>query len=423
MFELVLFAALSFMVIGALLSSMILYAKKKLISTDLCRIGINQNDDLSKRVEGGKTLLATLAENGIALPSPCGGKATCKQCKVQIIGGGGDILETDRASFSPKQLKEGWRLSCQLKVKNDLEIKVPESLLDLREFVGTVVSNENVATFIKELVVDIAESEALHYIPGDYLQVHVPVYLTNTEEWKKTMDEKYYLDWERFHLFGKDIHHKREGEIRAYSMASYPAEGNRLRFNVRIATPPIAKGETVKQIPWGVCSSYLFSLREGDQIKLSGPFGESHMIDDERGLIFLIGGAGSSFGRSHILDLFKTKQTKREGVLWYGARSLKENIYQEEYEALAKECQNFDYKLVLSQPTEEDLEQGWPKDDPIRTNYLFKAFEDGQLKKMEDPENYLYYVCGPPLHNSSVMKLLDDYGIQRENIVLDDFGS
>lgn len=425
MLELIFFGTTAFIIVGVLLASMILYAKYRLISTKPCRIGINQKEELAKFTEGGTTLLLALAENGIALPSPCGGKATCKQCKVQVVAGGGDILETDRASFSPKQLKEGWRLSCQCKVKNDVEIRVPENLLTLREFMGTVISNENVATFIKELVVEISEDEEVSYIPGDYLQFHVPGYATNTENWKSTIVEKYYADWERFHLFGVSISFQEPEEelIRAYSMASYPGEKNRLKFNVRIATPPFIKGEISKNIPWGVCSSYLFQLKQGDQLKLSGPFGESHMIHDQRELVFLIGGAGSSFGRSHILDLFKGKQTKRKVTLWYGARSLKENIYQEEYEKLEKEFANFHYELVLSEPAENDLAQGWPKNDPRKTNYLFKAFEEGQLKEMEEPENCLYYVCGPPLHNSSVLDLLDNYGVPSENIILDDFGS
>ncbi|WP_420421361.1 NADH:ubiquinone reductase (Na(+)-transporting) subunit F [Simkania sp.] len=425
MIELIVFAAFSFIAIGILLSGMILYAKRRLISTKPCKIGINHNEDLSKFVEGGRSLLVTLAEQGIALPSPCGGKATCKQCKVQVLEGGGDILETDRSSFSPKQLKEGWRLSCQCKVKNDLELKVPENLLTLREFTAKVISNENVATFIKELVLEVPSSEEIHYIPGDYLQFHVPSYDTNTKSWEETIDNVYYEDWEKFHLFGVPIRFQATEEevIRAYSMASYPAEKNRFKFNVRIATPPFVKGEIAKDISWGICSSYIFQLKEGDTVKLSGPFGESHMIDDQRELVFLIGGAGSSFGRSHILDLFKDKQTKRRVTLWYGARSLKENIYQEEYEELEKEFENFYYRFVLSEPAEEDLAQGWPKDDPQKTNYLFKAFEDGQLKEIEEPENCRYYVCGPPLHNQSVIHLLDDYGVPMENIILDDFGS
>ncbi|NGX50772.1 MAG: Na(+)-translocating NADH-quinone reductase subunit F [Chlamydiae bacterium] len=423
--ELTIIAVLAFCSVGLLLSGMILYMKKRLVSTAPCKIEINDDPKLTKSVEGGKTLLNALMEQGIAIPSPCGGKATCKQCKVRVVQGGGDILETDKATFSPRQLDEGWRLSCQCKVRNDLKLKLPESVLTLRDFVGTVVSNENVATFIKELVVQVPESEQLKYIPGDYLQFHVPSYQMNSDEWKGTMEEEYQKDWEKFQLFGNQIEFKEGSEevIRAYSMASYPAEGNLVKFNIRIATPPFIKGEISKEIPWGLCSAYTFGLKEGDQIKLSGPYGESHMIDDERELVFLIGGAGSSFGRSHILDLFKTKHSERTVTLWYGARSLKENIYQSEYEELAEEFKNFYYKLVLSEPTEEDLSGGWPKDDPTKTNFLFKAFEEGQLRQMEEPENALYYVCGPPLHNQSVMKMLDEYGVLKENIILDDFGS
>jgi Na+-transporting NADH:ubiquinone oxidoreductase subunit F len=240
------------------------------------------------------------------------------------------------------------------------------------------------------------------------------------------MHPKFYPDWEKLNLFNRelDFTHLAEGEvIRAYSTASYPAEGGILKFNIRIATPPFNKGKLAEKVPWGICSSYAFSLQPGDRVRLSGPYGESFMIQDERPLVFLIGGAGSSFGRSHILHLFKTEQTRREVDLWYGARSLKENIYQEEYEALAKEFSNFRYHLILSEPLPEDISAGWPKNDPLKTNYLFKAFELGQLKQIEEPEEYLYYVCGPPLHNSSVLKLLDMYGVPRNSIVLDDFGS
>ncbi|MCB1110064.1 MAG: NADH:ubiquinone reductase (Na(+)-transporting) subunit F [Chlamydiia bacterium] len=420
-----LIAMVMFACVGTLLAGMILFTKRRLVSTAPCKIEINNDPSLMKEVEGGKTLLAALTEQGIAIPSPCGGKATCKQCRVQVVKGGKDVLETDKATFTPKQLAEGWRLSCQCKVKQDLGLKLPENLLTLKEIKGTVVSNRNVATFIKELVVKIPESETVQYIPGDYLQFHVPSYRTNTREWRKTMDEEYYEDWEHFDLFGHTIEYK-EGEeevIRAYSMASYPAEGNLLKFNIRIATPPFIRGKIAADIPWGICSSYTFGLQEGDGIRLSGPYGESHMIEDDRELVFLIGGAGSSFGRSHILDLFRTKKTQRIVTLWYGARSLKENIYQEDYEALEQEFANFTYHLVLSEPTNDDLEKGWPKEDPVKTNFLFKAFEEGQLKEMEEPESALYYVCGPPMHNSSVLKLLDNYGVPEESIILDDFGS
>lgn len=420
---LALLAVAAFVLIGVSLAGMILYVRKRLVSTAPCKITINEH--IEKETEGGKTLLAALSAHDIAVPSPCGGKATCKQCKVQVVSGGGELLETDKASFSPRQIRDGWRLSCQCKVKEDMKITLPENLLTLREYKGKVISNENVATFIKELVVEVPNDEVFSYQPGDYLQFHVPSYRVNTTAWKETMESKYYVDWEKFELFDTDIDYQ-EGDqevIRAYSMASYPDEGNIVKFNIRIATPPFVRGKIAKEIPWGICSSYTFGLKAGDEVRLSGPFGESHMIHDDREVVFLIGGAGSSFGRSHILDLFLAKQTSRKVTLWYGARSLKENIYQEEYERLAQERENFEYKLVLSEPDEDDRKAGWPVDDPIKTNYLFKAFEQGQLSKMDEPEECLYYVCGPPLHNSSVMKLLDDYGVARENSILDDFGS
>lgn len=419
-------AVVAFVIIGLVLTAMILLTKKKLVRTEPCQIKINEDAVLTKTVAGGQTLLSALTGEGVPVPSPCGGKATCKQCRVQVMEGAGDPLETDRATFNKQQLKEGWRLSCQFKVKHDLHVHIEERYLSVKEWEATVLSNENVATFIKELIVQLPHGEEVPYRSGGYLQFHVPPFKTLSTDWKKTMDPKFYSDWEKFALFNHsiDFSHLSSGEvIRAYSMASYPAEGRILKFNIRIATPPFVKGQMVEEIPWGICSSYTFGLRPGEKIKLSGPYGESFMIEDGRPLVFLIGGAGSSFGRSHVLHLFKTEKTKREVDFWYGARSLKENIYQEEYEELGRLYPNFRYHLVLSEPLADDVAAGWPKNDPLKTNYLFKAFELGQLKKMDEPEESLYYVCGPPLHNSSVLKLLDHYGVPRENIVLDDFGS
>lgn len=423
----VVFAAIvAFIAIGVGLAGMILFTKATLVRSEKCHINVNEDESLSFNTPGGATLLAALTSNGIPIPSPCGGKATCKQCRVQITEGAEPPLETDIGTFSTKQLKEGWRLSCQTKVKQDIHIHIDEHALSVKQWEGTVLSNENVATFIKELAVEV--SDEVPYRSGGYLQFHVPPFKTNTEEWKETMDKVYWPDWEHFDLFGKDLDFTHLPEppdevIRAYSMASYPAEGKKLLFNIRIATPPFVKGKMEEHIPWGICSSYTFSLKPGDKIRLSGPYGESFMIGDDRELIFLIGGAGSSFGRSHILHLFRTENTKRQVTMWYGARSLKENIYQEEYETLEKEFPNFKYYLVLSEPLPEDIEAGWPKDDPLKTSFLFRAFEEGQLKGMDYPEECLYYVCGPPMHNVSVLKLLDDYGVPRESIVLDDFGS
>jgi len=425
---LTLYAISGFSIICVGLTAMILFTKAKLVTTELCTIEINDDPQLKKTVLGGGTLLLALTSNGIPVASPCGGKATCKQCRVQVIGGASEPLETDRATFTKKQLKEGWRLSCQAKVKQDLKLHIDAHALSVKEWTGTVVSNENVATFIKELIVELPEGEEVPYQSGGYLQFHVPPFKTNSSDWKQTMEPKFHKDWEKFNLFNRNLDFSSlptgaEETIRAYSMASYPAEGRMLRFNIRIATPPFIQGKISEDIPWGICSTYTFGLKKGDKVKLSGPYGESFMINNNSELVFLIGGAGSSFGRSHILHLFKTEKTKRKLTLWYGARSIKENIYQKEYEDLAKEFPNFKYNLVLSEPLPEDIEAGWPAKDPIKTNYLFRAFEQGQLKYMEYPEECLYYVCGPPMHNVSVLKLLADHGVPRENIVLDDFGN
>ena len=425
---LIIYAIVAFIAVGVGLTVLILFTKAKLVASDVCEISINEDPSLSKRVLGGGTLLTALTSNGIPIPCPCGGKATCKQCRVQIQAGATEPLETDKATFSKKQIQEGWRLSCQVKLKQNMSLHIDPHALGVKEWTATVVKNENVATFIKELIVEIPEGQEVPYRSGGYLQFHVPPFKTNSEEWKQTMNPKYFPDWEKFKLFGVsiDFSHLPTGSneiIRAYSMASYPAEGRKLMFNIRIATPPFIAGKIADSIPWGICSSYTFGLKPGDQVRLSGPYGESFMINDQRELVFLIGGAGSSFGRSHIMHLFKTEQTKRKVSLWYGARSIRENIYQEEYEQLAKEFSNFEYHLVLSEPLPEDLAAGWPAKDPIKTNYLFKAFEIGQLKEMESPEEALFYVCGPPMHNKSVLKLLDEYGVPRENIVLDDFGN
>ncbi len=423
-----LYAILAFIAIGVGLTLMILFIRAKFISQQLCKIAINDDPALTKTVAGGGTLLLALSSNGVPIPSPCGGKATCKQCRVQVLGGAAEALETDKATFSKKQLKEGWRLSCQCKVKGDMHLHVDPHALGVKEWTGTVVSNNNVATFIKELVVELPKGEEVPYKSGGYLQFHVPPFQTNTADWKQTMDPEYFPDWEKFQMFGRAIDFSglpkgADETIRAYSMASYPAEGNILKFNIRIATPPFIEGKITDTIPWGICSSYTFGLKPGDKVRLSGPYGESFMINDNRELIFLIGGAGSSFGRSHILHLFLTENTKRKVSMWYGARSLRENIYQEDYESLAKKFPNFSYRLVLSEPLPADLEAGWPAKDPLKTNFLFRAFEQGQLKEMESPEECLFYVCGPPMHNKSILKLLDDYGVPRESIILDDFGS
>ncbi|WP_213358312.1 NADH:ubiquinone reductase (Na(+)-transporting) subunit F [Chlamydiifrater phoenicopteri] len=418
-------AGLIFSCIGLFLTVLILVTKKLFVKVCSCKLRINKDDSKTKVVDSGQSLLSALLSSGIPIPSPCGGKAACKQCKVRIKNAEAP-LETDRSTFSKKQLEEGWRLSCQYKVQHDLDLEIEDRYLNATTWEAEVISNQNVATFIKELVVKVDEKTSIPYKPGGYLQITVPPYKTNTSDWKNTMDPRYLSDWEHFHLFDTVIDYtnlEHQEVQRAYSLASYPKESPILKFNIRIATPPFVNNYPEENIPWGVCSSYIFSLKPGDKILISGPYGESFMKEDSRPLIFLIGGAGSSFGRSHIMDLLKNKNSSRDITLWYGARSLKENIYEKEYKDLEASFPNFHYHLVLSSPLPEDIEAGWDTKDPVKTNFLFKAFELGQLNKLDNPEDYLYYVCGPPLHNSSILKLLDDYGVERSSIVLDDFGS
>ena len=264
------------------------------------------------------TLLENLLKLGYGVPSPCGGKATCYQCKVQVVEGGGEPQDIETMIFSNKKVKEGWRLSCQCKIKGPVKIHMDPSAMNVSAFKGKVLSNKNVSTFIKELCIEISEQEKVSYIPGDYMQVHVPPFKIHTKDWKGGIEKHFHSDWEKFSMLSRELHHLDDGEMRAYSLASHPLEGNILKFTIRIATPPF-KGEVVHpRIFWGIGSSYIFSLKEGDDVEVSGPYGESHMIDDDRELVFLIGGAGASFARSHILDLFFKQRYKEEGnaLVW-----------------------------------------------------------------------------------------------------------
>jgi len=418
----VVYAVLFFLFIGLFLTILILFIRRVFVPAGECTISINDDPELTKQVEAGQTLLQALTKGGIAIPSPCGGRGTCKQCRLRVVTGAAPPLETDVAIFSKEQLEKGWRLSCQVKVRHDMSVIVDEQFLHVREWTAKVVSNGNVATFIKELVVELEPGEHIDYKPGGFLEVYIPAFVTNTDEWD--IVSPYRAEWEKYGMLGQQIDFSsHEQQKRAYSLASYPGEKQKLMFNVRIAAPPLKEGKIEEEIPWGFGSSYLFSLKPGDTIRVAGPFGHSFMIDDERDLYFLIGGAGSSFCRSHVFNLFREQRTNRKVSMWYGARSLQENMYQGDYEELETIYPNFFYHLVLSEPTKEDIEGGWPEQDPLKTNLLFKAFEIGALKKLDDPEEALYYVCGPPLHNESVMKMLDDYGIPKDNIIIDDFGS
>ncbi len=407
--------------IGLLLTLCILTVKSFL--SPALDYSILINEEKEEVGKSSATLLENLLRLGYQVASPCGGKATCHQCKVRVMEGGGDPCDVENMIFKDEQIKQGWRLSCQCKVRSALKIQLPLASMNASTFKARVISNRNVSTFIKELCIQIPEGKKVVYVPGDYMQFLIPPFKTQTNDWKETVDQIYQSNWERYDLFSHQIQCLEEGEVRAYSMASYPLEANVLKFTVRIATPPIKNGRVDPNIPWGTGSSYIFSLKEGAVVELSGPYGESHMKDNSKELVFLIGGAGASFARSHILDLFYDKKTKRKVTLWYGARSLKENIYEDEFEKIAAEHQNFSYRLVLSEPDPADVQGGWPVSDPLKTGFACTAFEKGQLCTMQNPEDALYYVCGPPMHNKTALKLLDDYGVDEASITLDDFGN
>ncbi len=426
MMTVIIISSLIFIAIGILLALFILFAKNKIMLKGSCVVRINDNSPLE--APRGENLLEFLSSNGHSVPSACGGGGSCATCKVRVVTEEAEVLEIDKAHFSIRELSQGWRLSCQHRIRENIDIKL-DTTNNAQVFQGKVVSNNNVATFIKELIIEVAEVDGHAFIPGDYFQFQIPGFKTNTEDWKATMESKYYSDWEKYGMFGKEIEFDLDEEIiRAYSCGTHPKD-RYLKFIIRIATPPLLKnGKLDHRIPWGMGSSFLFSLKENDLVDMSGAFGESHMIYDEREVVFLIGGAGMSFGYSHISDLLLNKKSKRKISFWYGARSLKENFYESEFKFLQKNYSNFSYQLVLSEPAKEDIQsEGWDKDDPVQTNFLYKAFKIGYLDKLEakheEPDEKLYYVCGPPAHNSSVMQLLKEYGVDRELIILDDFGS
>ncbi|WP_220253879.1 NADH:ubiquinone reductase (Na(+)-transporting) subunit F [Candidatus Similichlamydia laticola] len=385
-------------------------------------VSLDSLPDKSLLARFGETLLHCLRRAALSIPSPCGGKGTCHQCRVRVLEGGGEVSSLERSVFSPEEIKDGWRLACQVKLKEEATVSIPGGALTSSSFSGSVVKNRNVSTFIKELVVVL--DEPLDYESGEYLQVDIPNYMTTTSSWRDGIHLRFHQEWDKYGMLESlIIHESEEPCVRAYSLASHPGEGNAIRFTIRIASPPLENGSISSAAPWGIGSSFLFSRREGDRLSFSGPFGESKMIHDERRIYFLIGGAGASFGRSHIMSLFHLHHTKRHVELWYGARSLCENIYAEEFQALEKQFKNFRYHLVLSEPTEEDVRSGWPIQDSEKTGFLFQAFEASVLSSLKSPSEALYYVCGPPLHNQAVSVLLREYGVPKPSIVLDDFGS
>ena len=406
-------SVVSFLIVTLLLVAMLLYAKAKLTPSGEVKLSINEGEK-ELIVSPGSTILTTLSNEKIFLPSACGGGGTCGMCKCRVTKGGGEILPTEVGFFTRKQQQTQWRLGCQVKVKEDMEIEIPEEVLGIKKWECEVVSNVNVATFIKEFVVKLPEGEHLKFKSGGYIQIDIP---PCEVDFSKDIDvqPEFHEDWDKMKIWDLKMKNSEE-TFRAYSMANHPAEGNIVMLNIRIATPPWdrAKGTFMPVNP-GICSSYIFSRKPGDKVTISGPYGEFFIKPTDNEIVFVGGGAGMAPMRSHIFHLFQTEKTKRKVSFWYGARSLREVFYADQFRAIEKEFPNFTFNIALSEPKPEDNWTGL-------TGFIHQALLDNYLSKHDAPEDIEYYLCGPPMMNSAVTKMLDNLGVPEENVAFDDFG-
>ncbi len=410
----------------------LLYAQSRLVQSGEVRIVINGDHDNPVIASAGSTLLSTLAGQKIFLPSACGGGGTCAMCKCQIEEGGGDVLPTEVGHLSRKEQKDHVRLSCQVKVKQDMDIRIPEEIFGIKKWECEVASNYNVSTFIKEFVMKLPEGEILDFHSGGYIQLDVPKIETDFSTIDITphpdlghAQDVFQEDWDKFRLWGLKMKND-EPIFRAYSMANHPAEGNIVMLNIRVATPPFdrAKGAWMDVNP-GICSSYVFSLKVGDKVTISGPYGEFFINPTQREMIYVGGGAGMAPLRSHIFHLFHTEKTNRKVSYWYGGRSKKELFYLDHFRNIEKDCPNFKFYIGLSEPLPED---NWTEKKSLEDDgegyvgFIHQVLYDNYIKDHPEPEEVEYYLCGPPLMNAAVLKMLDDLGVPSENIRFDDFG-
>ena len=388
------------------LAIFIIFARSRLVSAGDVTININHERDIT--VPAGGKLLQTLADNGIFLSSACGGGGTCAQCKCIVKSGGGELLATEEPHFTKREAREGWRLSCQAAIKQDMVIEVPEEVFGVKKWECTVDSNPNVATFIKELTLRLPEGENVDFRAGGYVQLECPPHTVNYKDF--IIEDKYRGDWDKFNMW-RYVSKVDEVVTRAYSMANYPEEKGVVKFNIRVASPPPNRDD----IPPGQMSSWTFNLQPGDKVTVYGPFGEFFARETDAEMVFIGGGAGMAPMRSHIFDQLKRLHSKRKISFWYGARSLREAFYVEEFDQLAKENPNFTWHLALSEPLPEDNWTG-----PV--GFIHNVLYENYLKNHPAPEDCEYYMCGPPMMNQSTINMLLDLGVERENIMLDDFG-
>lgn len=408
----ILSSIVAFLVVIMTLVILLLVAKRKLTPQGEVTLTVNDKKDL--KMQPGATALDGLKENKIYLPSACGGQGTCGTCALRVTEGGGSILPTEKDFFTRKEQMNNWRLGCQVKVKEDMKVEVPEEVFGIKKWECEVVSNKNVATFIKEFIVKLPEGETLDFKSGGYIQIEIP---KSEIDFSKDMEveDEFREDWEKFGLF--DLKMKNSEPIsRAYSMANHPAENDIVMLNVRIATPPFDRvKKKFKDVNPGIASSYILSLKPGDKVTVSGPYGEFFLKDTNREMIFIGGGAGMAPMRSHLFHLFHTVKTERKVSFWYGARSKKEMFYQEEFEEIEKNFPNFDFTVALSDPLPDD---NWEGD----TGFIHQVLYDNYLANVDEPEEIEYYLCGPPMMNQAVQKMLYDLGVPQEMIAFDDFG-
>ena len=400
-----------FLVVIMLLVALLLYARRKL--TPQGKVNLIINEEKEFEVDPGFTLLTTLSDQKIFLPSACGGVGTCGMCKCQVLEGGGTILPTEKGFFTRKEQLNNWRLGCQVKVREDMKIGIPKEIFGIKKWECDVISNRNVATFIKEFVVKLPEGETMDFQSGGYIQIDVPKCEVDFKDIE--VEEEYREDWDEFKMWDLKMRNP-EPIFRAYSMANHPAEENIIMLNVRIATPPFdqKKNRFMKVNP-GICSSYIFSRKPGDKVTISGPYGEFFIKDSDKEMMFIGGGAGMAPMRSHIFHLFNTEHSRRKATFWYGGRSLRELFYIDQFKKIEKENPNFKFLIGLSEPVPEDNWTGY-------TGFIHQVIIDNYLKNHPEPEEIEYYLCGPPLMNDAVLKMLDDYGIPDEMIAFDDFG-
>lgn len=404
-----------FILVVLLLVVLILQAKDKLLPQTEVAIVINGDKEHPLMVQQGSSLLSTLASKNIFLASACGGGGTCAMCVCKIYEGGGDVLPTETNHLNRRDVAEKKRLACQVKVKQNMEIGVPDAVFGIKKWACEVVSNDNVSTFIKEFVVKLPEGENLKFKSGDYIQIDVPELSLDFKKDLFKIDDKFRDDYDKFNIW--DLKLKVEEPVfRAYSMANHPAEGNKIMLNIRIATPPWDKNKNgFADVPPGLCSSFTFSRKPGDQVTISGPYGEFHIKNTDREMVYIGGGAGMAPLRSHIFHLFHTLRTGRKVSYWYGARSKREIFYEEDFRKIEAEFPNFKFEMALSEPLPEDNWTGY-------VGFIHQVVLDNYLNHHEEPEDIEYYLCGPPMMLSAVQKMLDNLGVSKENIAFDDFG-